>query len=72
MTYEFHVIPLTHLDVQYQEWDIQKGFDEIYYEDDEKERIRNIADDLFKVVKKTDQTLRNQDRKAGNQSMKMP
>ena len=51
-TYEFHVIPLTHLNVQYSEWDIQKGFDEIYYEDDEKERIRNIADDLYKVVKR--------------------
>ena len=49
---EFHVIPLTHLETEYSEWDIQKGFDEIYYEDDEKERIRNIADDLYKVVKR--------------------
>ena len=51
-SYEFHVIPLTHLNTEYSEWDIQKGFDEIYYEDDEKERIRNIADDLYKVVKR--------------------
>lgn len=51
-TYEFHVIPLTHLDLPYEEWDIQKGFDEIYGEDDEKERIRNISDDLFKVVRR--------------------
>ena len=50
--YEFHVIPLTHLEVPYTEWNIQEGFDEIYYEDDEKERIRNIADDLYKVVKR--------------------
>lgn len=51
-TYEFHVIPLTHLNSEYQKYDIQKGFDEIYFEDDEKERIKNISDDLFKVVKR--------------------
>lgn len=51
-TYEFHVIPLTHLEKEYIEMDIQKGFDEIYYEDDEKERIKNISDDLYKVVKR--------------------
>ncbi|MBR5754222.1 MAG: NFACT family protein [Erysipelotrichaceae bacterium] len=50
--YEFHVIPLTHLGVPYEKWDIQKGFDEIYHENDEKERIKNISDDLFKVVKR--------------------
>ena len=32
--------------------DIQSGFDEIYKEDDEKERIKNISDDLYKVVKR--------------------
>lgn len=51
-TYEFHIIPLTHLNNDYQKWDIQKGFDEIYYKYDEKERIKNISDDLFKVVKR--------------------
>lgn len=51
-SYEFHVIPLLHLEKPYEEYDIQKGFDEIYYRDDEKERIKNIADDLFKVVKR--------------------
>jgi len=50
--YEFHVIPLLHLNKEAEEWDIQKGFDEIYYRDDEKERIKNISDDLFKVVKR--------------------
>ncbi|MBQ6335533.1 MAG: NFACT family protein [Erysipelotrichaceae bacterium] len=49
---EFHVIPLTHLNIEARAYDIQKGFDEIYYQDDEKERIRNISDDLFKVVKR--------------------
>ena len=50
--YEFHIIPLTHLEKEYEKWDIQKGFDEIYYENDEKERIKNISDDLFKIVKR--------------------
>ena len=51
-TYEFHVIPLLHKSKNYEVWDIQKGFDEIYYQDDEKERIKNISDDLFKIVKR--------------------
>ena len=51
-TYEFHVIPLLHKGKEYEVWDIQKGFDEIYYQDDEKERIKNISDDLFKIVKR--------------------
>ena len=51
-TYEFHIIPLLHKGKDYEVWDIQKGFDEIYYQDDEKERIKNISDDLFKIVKR--------------------
>ena len=51
-SYEFHVIPLTHLEKPYIKMNIEEGFDEIYYEDDEKERIKNIADDLYKVVKR--------------------
>ncbi|MBO4919657.1 MAG: NFACT family protein, partial [Erysipelotrichaceae bacterium] len=50
--YEFHVIPLTHLEQEAVPWDIQEGLDEVYYRDDEKERIRNISDDLFKVVRR--------------------
>ena len=49
---DFHIIPLTYLSDTYEEYDIEKGFDEIYYENDEKERIKNISDDLFKVVKR--------------------
>ena len=51
-TYEFHVIPLKHLLLPYEKMDIEEAFDRIYYEDSEKDRIRNIADDLFKVVKR--------------------
>ncbi len=50
--YEFHVIPLTHLEKEADQWNIQEGLDEVYYRDDEKERIRNISDDLFKVVRR--------------------
>lgn len=51
-SYEFHVIPLTHLSNEYTKWNIQEAFDEIYFEDDEKERIKNISDDLYKIVKR--------------------
>lgn len=50
--YEFHIIPLTHLNLECEKWDIQEGFDEIYFKDDEKERIKNISDDLYKIVKR--------------------
>ena len=49
---QFHVIPLKHLELPYERYGIQEGFDEVYYHDDEKERIRNIADDLYKVVRR--------------------
>ena len=48
----FHVLPLTNTGLQFQAYDIQKGFDEVYCEDDEKERIKGVADDLFKIVKR--------------------
>ena len=51
-SYDFHIIPLSHLYADYIEMDIQSGFDEIYKEDDEKERIKSISDDLYKVVKR--------------------
>ncbi|MBQ0036475.1 MAG: NFACT family protein [Firmicutes bacterium] len=49
---EYHIIPLTHISNNHEEWELQSGFDELYYENDEKERIKNIADDLFKIVKR--------------------
>lgn len=50
--YEFHAIPLTHLEKEADQWNIQEGLDEVYYRDNEKERIKNISDDLFKVVRR--------------------
>lgn len=49
---EYHIIPLTHISNDFEEWELQSGFDEMYYENDEKERIKNISDDLFKIVKR--------------------
>lgn len=51
-TYEFHIIPLTYLSLDVEKMDIQKGFDLVYKQDDEKERIKSICDDLFKVCKR--------------------
>ena len=48
----FHILPLTNTGLEFERYDIQKGFDEVYYEDDEKERIKGVADDLFKIVKR--------------------
>ncbi|MBR4470715.1 MAG: NFACT family protein [Erysipelotrichaceae bacterium] len=49
---QFHIIELKHLGLPYEKTDIQKGFNQIYFQDFEKDRIRNISDDLFKVVKR--------------------
>ena len=51
-SYEFHVIPLTHISNEYDVYDMKDGFDKVYNEDDEKERIKSISDDLFKIVKR--------------------
>ncbi len=51
-SYEFHVLPLTSLGIEGEKRGIQEGFDEIYFQDEEKERIKAISDDLFKIVKR--------------------
>lgn len=50
--YEYHVIPLRHLGDDYEEYPLEEGFDRLYYSLDEKERIKNITDDIFKFVKR--------------------
>ncbi len=50
--FEYHVIPLTHLEAIPEQYELNKGFDELYFELDEKERIRNVTEDIFKFVKK--------------------
>jgi len=50
--YEYHIIPLTNISSNYQVYEINEGFDVLYYELDEKERIKNTTDDINKFVKK--------------------
>jgi len=50
--YEYHIIPLTYLNIAYEKHSLHEGFDCLYYGLDEKERIKNITDDIYKYVKK--------------------
>lgn len=49
---DYHLIPLTHLNLPYQVYELNTGFDELYYHNDEKERIKNITDDIYKFIKR--------------------
>ncbi len=51
-SFDFHVIELSHLDLPCEKYPLQEGFETIFYEDGEKDRIRGISDDLFKVVRR--------------------
>lgn len=48
---QFHVLPLTHLHACVRHYPIMKGLDILYYEKEEKVRIKQQSGDLFKVVK---------------------
>ena len=49
---DYHVIPLTYLNLPYKEVSIQKGFDALYYKANEKERIKTVTEDIYKFVKR--------------------
>ena len=49
---EFHVIPLTHLNVEPIQKSIEEGFDYLFYQKSEKERIKTVTDDIFKFIKR--------------------
>ncbi len=49
---DYHVIPLTYLNLPYKEVSIQKGFDILYYKANEKERIKTVTEDIYKFVKR--------------------
>ncbi len=49
---EYHVIPLTYLNLKYEEYDISKGFDVLYYNANEKERIKTVTEDIDKFIKR--------------------
>lgn len=50
--YEYHVIPLTHLNKDFEKYNIEDAFNEIFYNRDEKERVKSVSDDLFRIVKR--------------------
>lgn len=47
----FHVIPLKHLEVENKCYPIQDAMDTIYFEKEEKVRIKEQSGDLFKIVR---------------------
>lgn len=51
-TMMFHCIPLTHLGVTPRAYSMMKGMDILYYEKEEKVRIKQQSGDLFRVVKR--------------------
>ena len=49
---DYHVIPLTHLNGEAIKKPIEEGFDYLYYQKSEKERIKSVTDDIFKFIKR--------------------
>ena len=49
---EYHVIPLTHLNKTPIQKQIEDGFDYLFYQKSEKERIKSVTDDIFKFIKR--------------------
>ena len=49
---DFHVIPLMYLNKEFVKKNIEDGFDYIYYQKSEKERIKSVTDDIFKFIKR--------------------
>ena len=48
----FHVIPLLHLNLNWKKYEINHGFDYIYFSLEEKERIKHVTGDLNKFTKR--------------------
>ncbi len=48
----FHIIPLKHLNRDFKMYDLDEGFDLVYYELEEKARIKEITGDLFKYTQR--------------------
>lgn len=55
----YHLLPLKHLEMTAKKLPIQKAFDEMYYEKEEKVRIKEQSGDLFKLVKQELKKSRN-------------
>ncbi len=48
----FHMIPLTHLNYPIHEYSIMEGLDALYFHKEEKDRIKQMTGDLFKLVRR--------------------
>lgn len=55
----FHILPLKHLNSEGKTYDLQEGMDQIYFEKEEKVRIKEQSGDLFKVVRQELKKSRN-------------
>lgn len=55
----FHILPLKHLDSEAKTFDLQEGMDQVYFEKEEKVRIKEQSGDLFKVVRQELKKSRN-------------
>lgn len=51
-TYEYHVIPLTHLKTSWQEFPLFEGMEYVYFEQEEKNRLKEVSGDLFRFIKR--------------------
>jgi predicted ribosome quality control (RQC) complex YloA/Tae2 family protein len=49
---QFHCLPLTHLEVPYKQYPLMQGLDELFFQKEERERIRQHTGDLFKFVQR--------------------
>lgn len=48
----YHIIPLTHLKKEYKKFSLSEGFDYLYFEANEKERIKSVTEDIDKFIKR--------------------
>ena len=49
---QFHCIPLTHLEVEARQYPLMKGMDLLFFQKEEKVRIKQQSGDLFRAVRK--------------------
>ena len=49
---EYHVIPLRHLGVEAKRYPLFEGFEKIYFDQEEKDRIRDLSADLFRFARR--------------------
>ena len=49
---QFHCIPLTHLEAEARQYPLMKGMDLLFFQKEEKVRIKQQSGDLFRAVRK--------------------